>query len=229
MSAERDVGIPVEDLLPAARRMKGNTAARYRAVSWFFAREGTKESVATRVRLAASAEAVWDELMFYEEVPGRAPLLLRAVLAQPVQTEGDKGHAGATVRCVYSGGAELMKRITSVEAPRSLRFEVIEQRLGIEDCIRTLGGSYEIQSCGEASEVVLTTNYEAYLRPRALWRRVEAALVSQLHRHILRGVSAAIQRRSAVMRAEAQESRTVRRDIAAGGFACTISQSRSRR
>lgn len=122
-----------------------------------------------------------------------------------------------------------MKRITSVEAPRSLRFEVIEQRLGIEDCIRTLGGSYEIKSCGEGSEVVLTTNYEAYLQPRALWRRVEAALVSQLHRHILGGVSAAIQRKSAVLRAEVQEPRTVRRDIAAGGFACTISQSRSRR
>ncbi|HEV2289731.1 MAG TPA: hypothetical protein VGR81_12335 [Candidatus Acidoferrales bacterium] len=228
MSAGRDAGAPAEDLLPAALRTKREAGPRYRIVSWACARDGVKEAVSTRVRFETGAEAVWEELMFYEEVPGRAPLLLRTLLAEPVRTEGEKGRAGATVRCVYSGGAKLTKRVKSVEAPRSLRFEVIEQRLGIEDCIRTLGGSYEIKSCGEGSEVVLTTNYEAYLRPRALWRRVEAALVSQLHRHILRGISAAILGRSRVGRKEARRPHAAESDIAAGGFACTISQSRSR-
>ena len=223
------IAAPVSDLAPTALLLKKKELTRFRSVSWLLAGEAARETVATRVRFEASAEAVWDELMFYEEVPGRAPPLLRMLLAAPVRTEGDKRRAGAMVRCVYSGGAELMKCITRVEAPRSLCFEVIEQRLGIEDCIRTLGGSYDIHSCGEASEVVLATNYEAYLRPRALWRRVEAALVSRLHQHILRGVSAAIQQTSAITHANVQEARSTKRDIVAGGIACTISQSRSRR
>jgi hypothetical protein len=221
--------VPVSDLALTTSQLKKKTFARYQAVSRLFAGEAVRETIATRVCFEASAEAVWDELMFYEEVPGRAPLLLRMFLTAPVRTEGDKRRAGAMVRCVYSGGAELMKCITRVEAPRSLYFEVIDQRLGIEDCIRTLKGSYEIRNCGEASEVVLTTNYEAYLRPRALWRRVEAALVSRLHQHILRGVSAAIQQTSAITHAKVQEARSTKRDIVAGGIACTISQSRSRR
>jgi len=86
----------------------------------------------------------------------------------------------------------LAKRITAVDAPRLLRFEVVEQHLGIEGCIITRGGSYHIQRCGAATDVALITKYDAYLRPRALWRPVEALVVNRLHRHILSGIRAAI-------------------------------------
>jgi hypothetical protein len=136
----------------------------------------------------ATAQTTWNALMFYEEVPGDAPLLLRTLLPRPVRTEGDKRTAEAMVGCIYHGGAELLKRITHVEEPHVLRFEVVEQRLGIEDCVLTRGGSYEIRACGSRSEVVLKTEYDTYLRPRGIWRFLEAAVVRRLHRHILRGV-----------------------------------------
>lgn len=174
------------------RRRTGTRApGYYRLLNWLFGRTGVSEAVSTRVRLNASPKVVWDHIMFYEDVPGRPAFLLRTLLPQPVRTEGDKTRVGATVRCVYAGG-HLAKRITAVESPRVLQFEVTEQRLGIECCILTLGGSYQISTDGDATDVVLITNYQAYLRPRYLWRPLEARLVSQLHGHILRGVGAAV-------------------------------------
>ena len=114
--------------------------------------------------------------MFYEEVPGRPALLLRTLLPYPVRTDGNKTSVGAMVYCVYRGG-DLAKRITTVEPSRLLQFEVIDQRLGIESCILTRGGSYRSLRCGAQSDVPLITNYHAYLRPRCLWRPFEALLV----------------------------------------------------
>ncbi|MGB7022205.1 MAG: hypothetical protein WBD73_00260 [Candidatus Acidiferrales bacterium] len=227
MIRDRVVEMRVAEPSPATARVKKHGAGRYRPASWLFAREGVSEAVATRVHFDASPEAAWDRLMFFEEVPGRAPLLLRALLPRPIRTEGDKTRIGTKVRCVYKGG-DLVKRITSVEAPHLLEFEVVDQRLGIEDCIRTLGGSYQIYSCGDAADVVLITNYEAYLRPRSLWRPLETLLVSQLHKHILRGVSAAVFHRDPAVRPAVAESL---KPLCAppGGLACTVLQSSSRR
>ena len=183
--------------------------------------------MATCVQFKASAVEVWNKLMFYEEVPGVGPFLLRALLPQPLRTEGDKTSAGTAVRCIYRGG-ELVKRITAVEPPHLLEFDVVEQRLGIEDCIVTLGGSYQIHECGDASDVVLKTKYEAYLHPRSLWRPVEKALVSRLHRHILCGVAAAVLPGEAGRLARGAESRTLEHGPT-GGLTCTVSQSGSRR
>lgn len=162
-----------------------------RFVSALFGGAGVQETVTTTVRLDADPGTVWNQLVFYEEVPGAPAWLLRALLPRPLGTEGDKRRIGAIVRCAYSGG-NLAKRITAVEAPRLLRFEVLEQRLGIERCILTRGGSYHIHGCGEATDVALVTNYEAFLRPRSVWKRVEAVLVNRLHRHILSGLRAGI-------------------------------------
>jgi hypothetical protein len=167
---------------------------RYRLVRWLFGREAVRESVATHLRLDGSPEQVWDHIMFYEEVPGRPAFFLRTVLPCPLRTEGNKTAVGATVHCTYEGG-DLAKRITMVEPSRLLQFDVIEQRLGIEDCILTCGGSYQISACGDRSDVVLITHYQAYLRPRSLWRPLEAGLMRQLHIHILGGIDAAVRAR----------------------------------
>jgi hypothetical protein len=132
-------------------------------------------------------------MLLYEDVPVRPPFLLRAFLPYPVRTEGDKTRVGATIQCTYHGG-DLVKRIQVVERPHVLKFEVIQQRLGIESCVVTVGGSYEIRSCGDRSRIVLTTNYLAHLRPRSLWRPIERFFTRKLHRHILDGMSASIRR-----------------------------------
>jgi hypothetical protein len=161
----------------------------YRLASRLFGRKAVNETVATRVHVNASPEAVWNHILFYEEIPGRAPFLLRTLLPDPLRTEGDKTYVGATVRCTYNGG-DLVKRITAVEPPHFLQFDVIAQHLGIESCALTSSGSYEIHASGSAADVLLITNYQAYLYPRFLWRPLEALLVKQLHRHILHGVRA---------------------------------------
>ncbi len=147
------------------------------------------DAVTTRAKFGAPPDEVWQTMMFYEEVPHRPPLLLRMFLPTPMKTQGNAKAVGATVECSYSRGS-LRKRITALEPPRLVRFEVIEQNLGVEHCVTTVEGSYEIRSNGSGSEVALTTRYRGHLRPRWLWRPLERLLAHRLHRHILAGMGA---------------------------------------
>jgi len=205
------------------------TAGTYRLLSFLFAGKPESEAVATRVHLDAGPETIWNRILLYEEVPARPPLLLRTLLPQPRRTEGAKTAVGALVRCIYSAG-DVVKRITAVEPPHLIRFEVIEQRLGIERCARTLGGSYRFFICGDGADVELITKYSAYLHPRSLWRPLESLLVRQLHRHILRGIRAAIPVPAAIPAIRSSVPESLSSQCAPpGGLACTISESRSRR
>jgi len=161
--------------------------ARHRLVSRIFGGKPLCESVATHVHMAFHPEALWRCIQFYEEVPGRPPLLLRALIPAPVRSHGDKTAAGSKVLCLYDSGM-LVKRITTLEKPHLIEFELLEQSLGIERCVVAEGGSYKIHWNGHDSTVVLTTNYLAYLRPRWLWAPLERLVVHQLHKHILGGM-----------------------------------------
>lgn len=157
----------------------------------FFAPSGTVEEITTRMQLPAPPERVWGSLKFYEEVPSRPGALLRIGLPAPVRSEGDKLKVGGTVRCVYEGG-DVLKRTTSTEAPNVLRFEVLEQRLGLERCLSLGDGVYEIRAVPGGSEVALTTRYRGHLRPRFLFRPLEQRLTHEIHGHILAGMRAAL-------------------------------------
>jgi len=200
---------------PAPRRPTPPAAPRHRLVSRLFAGSEVSESVAGGAYFDAAPEAVWRRLLFYEDVPGRAPLLLRAFLRRPVRTEGDKTRVGEQVRCTYSGG-DLVKLITAIEPVRLLHFEVVEQNLGIEGCVRVQGGSYRCSPCGDGTFVVLVTNYRAYLHPRFLWRPLEALLVRQLHHHLLNGVRVDLLRPGALARSASSPDQS-----SPGGVQCT--------
>lgn len=164
-------------------------------IDWYgglFAPSTTVEEITTRLRLPAPPERVWSSLKFYEEVPSRPGFLLRIGLPAPVRSEGDKLRVAGTVRCVYEGG-DVLKRTTSAEPPNVLRFEVLEQRLGLERCLSLGDGVYEIHPVPGGSEVALTTRYRGHLRPRALFRPLERRLAHEIHRHILAGMHSALE------------------------------------
>lgn len=163
-------------------------------VGLLFPRNPRSETVETALHFSAAPDEVWRGILFYEEVPRRPLWFLRIFLPRPIRTDGEKTRLGATIRCTYDGGY-LLKRITAVEPARLMRFDVLEQRLGIEDCVSMSQGSYEIRATRAGSEVVLTTRYRSRLRPRRLWRRLERYLAHRLHRHILDGMSGSGQRR----------------------------------
>jgi hypothetical protein len=166
---------------PAVARQKLYSIGR------FFPRNFASDVVATSAGFDAKPEAVWRKILLYEDVPRQPPFLLRQFLPFPLRTHGQKDRAGAIVLCRYRAG-ELVKRITAVEPPFLLRFEVVEQGLGIESCVTALEGSYEIRPRGKQTEIVLATKYRGHLRPRRLWRPLERLLLNQLHRHILEGM-----------------------------------------
>jgi hypothetical protein len=134
-------------------------------------------------------------MLMYEEVEVRPSLILRALLPIPMGTQGDKSRVGAAIQCSYREG-DLMKQITVVNPPNLLKFDVVKQRLGFEGCVTALGGSYRITPRGEQTEIMLTTDYDAYLRPRALWRPLERFVAHLFHRHILGGMRDALPRAS---------------------------------
>jgi hypothetical protein len=179
--------ISVPDLTSTAPWEKPRTKAWMQLVGWLFSGRPATESVATSLLFEASCETVWQSMLSYEEVSRRPPLILRVLLPMPLRTEGDKTSPGADVRCLYGGG-DLVKRITVVDAPHLLEFDVVQQRLGIESCITAIGGSYRIRSSGGQAEIVLTTNYTGFLQPRYLFRSVERFLAHRFHRHILEGM-----------------------------------------
>ena len=159
-----------------------------RMARWF-PKNPRVEGVTTTLGLDLASERVWEALRFYEEVPSRPSAFLRLVLPTPRRSEGQKVQPGALIRCTYEGGS-LVKRITVADRAHSLRFEVLEQRLGIENCISLGEGSYEIRKRGTGCVVSLTTAYRGHLRPRFLWRPLERALAHAVHRHILGGLTA---------------------------------------
>lgn len=165
-----------------------NLASR---VGLLFPRNARSEAVETVLHLKATPEEVWQGILFYEEVPRRPLWFLRVFLPRPIRTEGEKARVGAIIRCTYDSG-HLLKRITVVEPARLMRFDVLEQRLGVEDCVSMRRGSYEIRATGDGSQVVLTTHYCSHLRPRRLWRPLERYLAHRLHRHILDGMRVAL-------------------------------------
>ncbi len=174
-----------------------------------FAGAVVNESVVTRMYLDASPETTWNEMMFYEQVPGRAPLLLRAFVPCPERTEGNKNSVGATVRCIYKGG-DLVKRMTVIDPPRIIRFEVLEQRLGIEFCVIARTGSYELEPSLAGTNIFLTTNYSAYLHPRWLWRPLEKLVTAQLHHHVLRGMREAVRPETVALAASIRDAEPIK-------------------
>jgi len=153
-----------------------------------FKRNEQVDVAETRVHFDEPPTAVWQRMLFYEEVPRRPMWLLRWFLPAPIRTRGEKTRVGAVIECEYENGF-LEKCITAVEPARSVSFDVRVQKLGIEDCISMDGGSYELlPSDNGGSDVVLMTRYHGHLRPRWLWLRVERLLAHRLHRHILDGM-----------------------------------------
>lgn len=148
--------------------------------------------VVTRARIDAPPDEAWRRIAFYEDIQERPSLFLRLLAPMPVRTSKPGLRVGAMVDCTYTEGGTLTKRITVVEPPSLLRFEVVDQRLGIEAFVATVEGSYEVSAAGAGAEIALTTVYRGSLRPRWLWRLPERWLAGQLHRHILRGMGARI-------------------------------------
>lgn len=131
-----------------------------------------------------SAEQAWSSIAFYEELLCPLPFLLRLAVPEPLGVEGKKTGVGSEVYCVYRLG-HLRKRVTQMDPPHTLRFEVSEQDLGIENGLRAMNGYYLLEPVSEGCRIRVGTHYESRMHPRWLWKPIEQALLHALHSHIL--------------------------------------------
>jgi len=156
-------------------------------------------AVVTFRNFSAPIEAVWQALMFYEEVTTRPPFLLRSFLPIPLASEGCKFEVGGEVTCRYVEGY-LLKRVTQVIERRQFAFEVVEQNLVLRG-IRVLEGEYRLRDLSEGNtQVALSTRYQSPNHPRWLCRRIEAAMCHLFHRHILRAMQDVLRAENNVLR-----------------------------
>jgi hypothetical protein len=144
-------------------------------------------SVTTCQDFFAAADAVWDTLIFYEEIAEDRPFFLRYFLPIPIGTQGCKSEVGSDVKCQYATG-HLLKRVTRIVRRRNYTFEVVEQHLDLGG-IRLLGGDYTLRTLSkDRTRVALATHYASPNSPRWLFGRVEAAVCHSFHRYILSGM-----------------------------------------
>ena len=217
--------MPTDETRGTTVNAERNTGGWRAILSLFFARKPVSAAVTTRMHFEVSPERAWNLIVFYEEVPGNPPFPLRTFMPHPIRTEGNKERTGSRVRCIYASGS-LVKRITEIQAPWLIEFEVIEQHLGIEGCVRAQGGSYEIDRSGDGVDIALTTRYWAYLHPRFLWRPLEKLITTQLHRHVLDGMRRTLP--SCLTDPASNTEYFKSESLPEGDASCTASQSPSR-
>ncbi|MGE5207711.1 MAG: hypothetical protein ACM3KL_00115 [Alphaproteobacteria bacterium] len=154
-------------------------------------RQGHATSVTTSRDFFATPDAVWDALMFYEEIAESRPFLLRRFLPTPIGTQGSKSQVGSDVKCQYVGG-HLLKRVIRVVPAHNYAFEIAEQDLALGG-IRLMGGNYTLRVLSlDCTRVALTTHYASPHRPRWLFGRLEAAVCHSFHRYILSAMQSSI-------------------------------------
>ena len=141
-------------------------------------------AVTTCQDFLAPRDAVWEALMFYEEIAEDRPFLLRRFLPTPIGSQGCKSEVGSDVKCRYVGG-HLLKRATRIVRRQNYAFEVVEQNLALGG-IRLLGGDYTLRMMAkDRTRVALATHYASPNCPRWLFGRLEAAVCHSFHRYIL--------------------------------------------
>lgn len=144
--------------------------------------------IETGLTIDATPEEAWNAIMFYEDVEHSPPWLLHLALPKPIRSEGNKQRPGEIVTCFYDCG-EIKKRISTVEQPRRLAFDVVSVQMRSENYANLKEGSFEIVPVGERkSRITLTTRFERKLRPALIWEPIERRVIHTLHGHVLEGM-----------------------------------------
>ena len=144
--------------------------------------------IKTGLTIDATPQEAWNAIMFYEDVEHAPPWLLHLALPQPIRSEGNKQKEGEVVTCFYNCG-EIKKRISKVDAPRQLAFDVIDIQMRSENYAKLQDGRFEIEPVGEKqSRITLTTRFERKLHPSFFWEPIEHKVIHTLHGHVLEGM-----------------------------------------
>jgi hypothetical protein len=151
-----------------------------------FATDQPTEAITTHAILDVPITDAWNRLAFYEECTGPKPWLLRIAGPVPLRTITEQD--GVTRTCLYERGF-IRKRVTAIESPALLAFDVLEHRVGEERSVRLVGGSFSLEPAGDGrTRVTLTTRYRPKLRPRFYWRPFERLVCDSVHAHVLNGM-----------------------------------------
>lgn len=153
----------------------------------------TGNCVVTKSLLNSPPEKVWKELVFYENIKKKKPLLLRLFLPVPIRNVGNISKVGDVSMCLYDGGY-IRKRITQIVKNEIYRFEIREQALSLKLGIKLLGGHYSLKKVeGDKTEVTAVTNYHSDISPRWIWKPFEFIVCHWFHKYLLNSINFNVQ------------------------------------
>ena len=142
-------------------------------------------TVQTSYVFEASKSDTWNQIRFYEEIEGEAPLLLKLGLPNPIGIEGNHRAVGELTKCEYHNGY-IIKEITDIEDGKLLSFDVVEQNIHFERDVTLIDGSFELESIDDNNtKVTLTTRYQSHIRPLWLWQPMEREVIKTLHSYVM--------------------------------------------
>ena len=155
--------------------------------------------VTTDIVVNASAEAVWQNVVSFPDIPGAPDWLLGAGFAYPIRSRIEGTGIGSSRSCDLSTG-NLAERVVIWDEPRLLRFVVEStppsmKEMGLYGQIhpKHLTGYYVakqgqfelIPLSGGRTKIIGTSWYQHGLWPAGYWRLWSDAIVHHVHRRVL--------------------------------------------
>ena len=154
------------------------------------------------VVIAAPPDAVWRDVVAFSELAPPHETLFRLGVAYPRRARIEGHGPGATRYCEFSTGT-FVERITRWDAPRRLSFDIMAQPLPLVELspygaidaphlhgyFRARRGAFQLtQLPGGRTLLVGTTSYDLDIGPAWYWRIYADAIVSAIHRRVLRHI-----------------------------------------
>lgn len=159
-------------------------------------------AVRTALEVDAPAEAVWNHVIAFAEIPAPSEFVFRAGIAYPLRAEIDGRGPGAERRCVFSTGA-FIEPIEIWEATRQLKFSVTYNPAPMQEWtpyshiepphlrgfLVSSGGQFLLTPL-PAGRTLLegTTWYRHGLWPAAYWRMWSDAIIHRIHLRVLQHI-----------------------------------------
>lgn len=154
------------------------------------------------VVIEASPDVVWHDVVAFSELAPPRETLFRMGVAYPQRARIEGNGPGAIRYCEFSTGT-FVEPITQRNPPRRLEFDIVAQPVPLVELspygaidaphlhgyFRARHGEFQLTELpGGRTRLVGTTSYDLDIGPSWYWRIYADAIVSAIHRRVLRHI-----------------------------------------
>ena len=146
-------------------------------------------TISDSIRIAATADRIWEALGWFESMDGAKPFLLQlGVLPVPRRCTLE-GEGKGSVRTCYFDKGTITQEVTAWQKPSRMEFEITGDTLPGNQWLTFSKAGYELT--GEAGQIRVKrhTTIESRLWPRWYWEPIERLVARSEHEFVLQSLS----------------------------------------